>query len=660
MAITDIVVSGKLYQDDGDAVSGATVALLETGTTTTEASTTTDSNGAWAFTETSLDTTYDIKITSGTSVRYILWSDEITAKGVDTASLKVRGAEGAVAPIYLFADQADDAGDGWRIQASASDTLAIGSDKASAGTIIDYITITNGGNAAASSVALAGTVTVGTSLNPDSADGATIGSASAEWSDLYLADSSVVYFGADQDTTLTHTDGSGLTLNSTNKIMFNDASQFIQGTSATVLALGATDEIDLTATAIDINGTADISGTLTLGTVAAAGSDTDKFLVLDGSGNVDYRTGTQVLSDIGGVSSSGMTSFQLEDDDGTEVAISEAKEVKIIGSGVTTNWTDTDNGTDGDPYDLTITVDAAQTGITSILATDVKIGEDDQTKIDFETADEIHFYAANAHEITLAANEFSPNTSDGIALGTGSKMWSDLFLASGGVINFNNGDVTLTHSSNALTIAGGSVTVDSLTVDNFTLNGTELDLSSGDFTIDVAGDTIIDSDGGDLILKDATVEYGRFTNATLDPDGTGSSAAWLQMHRWIRYIQVIVADPSTALTTGDGKAVVHIPIGLNGYELVEVHAEVNTAPAGSTIIVEVSKNGASTQMLSTNITIDASETGSDTAATAPVVQTNGNEDVSTNNTVQINVTQVGSSTAGSGLIVTMGFAQLTP
>ena len=44
-------------------------------------------------------------------------------------------------------------------------------------------------------------------------------------------------------------------------------------------------------------------------------------------------------------------------------------------------------------------LDAAQTTITSLLATDIKIGEDDQTKIDFETADEIHFYAANAHQI---------------------------------------------------------------------------------------------------------------------------------------------------------------------------------------------------------------------------------------------------------------------
>jgi len=79
----------------------------------------------------------------------------------------------------------------------------------------------------------------------------------------FSSDSAVITFGADGDTTLTHTDGSGLTLNSTNKLMFNDASQFIQGSSATVLSLGATDEIDLTATAIDVNGTMDVSGAIT-------------------------------------------------------------------------------------------------------------------------------------------------------------------------------------------------------------------------------------------------------------------------------------------------------------------------------------------------------------------------------------------------------------
>jgi hypothetical protein len=89
-----------------------------------------------------------------------------------------------------------------------------------------------------------------------------------------ISDSAVVTFGADSEVSLTHTNDVGLTLNSTNKLMFNDATQFIQGISATVLGLGATAEIDLTATAIDINGTCDISGTLTTAAVTASGTAT--------------------------------------------------------------------------------------------------------------------------------------------------------------------------------------------------------------------------------------------------------------------------------------------------------------------------------------------------------------------------------------------------
>jgi len=51
-------------------------------------------------------------------------------------------------------------------------------------------------------------------------------------------------------------------------------------------------------------------------------------------------------------------------------------------------------------------------------------------------------------------------------------------------------------------------------VDNITIDGTEIDLSSGDLTVDVAGDIILDANGADIILKDDGTEFGRFTNSS--------------------------------------------------------------------------------------------------------------------------------------------------
>ena len=94
----------------------------------------------------------------------------------------------------------------------------------------------------------------------------------------FTSDSAVVSFGADADTTLTHTDGTGLTLNSTNKLCFNDASQFIQGASGTVLDIAATDTIELTATNIAVVGTMGATGKIT----ADAGIDIDN-INIDGT-----------------------------------------------------------------------------------------------------------------------------------------------------------------------------------------------------------------------------------------------------------------------------------------------------------------------------------------------------------------------------------------
>jgi len=95
--------------------------------------------------------------------------------------------------------------------------------------------------------------------------------------------------------------------------------------------------------------------------------------------------------------------------------------------------------------------------VVSNLITDLKIGEDDETKIDFADANTINFHANNSKEMVLVENALTPGTNDGIALGTTSLMWSDLFLASGGVMNFNNGNVTITHSADTLTVVGATV-----------------------------------------------------------------------------------------------------------------------------------------------------------------------------------------------------------
>ena len=96
--------------------------------------------------------------------------------------------------------------------------------------------------------------------------------------DLILdSDAAVIQLGDDQEVTLTHVHDTGLLLNSTTAIQFNDASQFIKGSSNAILDLGATDKIGLTATLIEVNGNQTVSGTFVIpdgGTIGSA-SDTN-------------------------------------------------------------------------------------------------------------------------------------------------------------------------------------------------------------------------------------------------------------------------------------------------------------------------------------------------------------------------------------------------
>jgi len=78
-----------------------------------------------------------------------------------------------------------------------------------------------------------------------------------------------------------------------------------------------------------------------------------------------------------------------------------------------------------------------------------------------------------------------------------------------------DGDLTYNPSTGNLTTtkvtANGGVIVDNITID-----GTEIDLSSGDLTVDVAGDIILDADGGDFKFQDGGTEILRITNSSSD------------------------------------------------------------------------------------------------------------------------------------------------
>jgi len=93
------------------------------------------------------------------------------------------------------------------------------------------------------------------------------------------SDSAVLKFGTDLDTTLTHTDGTGLTLNSTNKLTFGDTGTFIHQSSDGVLTI----ESDTT---VDINGAVVLNGAVTGATNITLSGELDA-ATLDISGNAD-------------------------------------------------------------------------------------------------------------------------------------------------------------------------------------------------------------------------------------------------------------------------------------------------------------------------------------------------------------------------------------
>ena len=139
--------------------------------------------------------------------------------------------------------------------------------------------------------------------------------------------------------------------------------------------------------------------------------------------------------------------------------------------------------------------------------------------------------SAGTADVVVTASNLAPASNDGSAIGVSGTAWSDLFLASGAVVNFNAGDVTLTHSSNTLTVAGGTLATAALTASTITASG----IIKTDDTTEATStaDGSLQTDGGLSVVKDAVfgddvkllsdsavLALGDGSDATLTHDGT--------------------------------------------------------------------------------------------------------------------------------------------
>lgn len=147
---------------------------------------------------------------------------------------------------------------------------------------------------------------------------------------------------------------------------------------------------------------------------------------------------------------------------------------------------------------------------------------------------------------------------------------------------------------------------------------------------------ILSTTGGDTNINMKLVGKG---TGVVKPDGCA--------------IEIVVTNYTTDLSTGDGKAYVTIPTYMNGMNLAVVHARVITAGTTGTTDIQIHNVTDAQDMLSTKITIDSTETASDTAATPAVINTTY-DDVATNDLLRIDIDAV-STTAPKGLIVRLEF-----
>jgi hypothetical protein len=447
--MAEIEFAGYLRDNAGTPIAGATVELFAVGdATTVHKNTTTNAAGLWAMTQLS-EGTFDVKITSGGSVRYQQYATSIQMTELEVKKLQLRNNAGTftidLTPGAVSANRVLNVP-----VITGTDTLATLGLAATYTAIMTHSADLVLQDAVALWLGSSGDARLRWSA-ADSSNPALVlalGNTSRALHITELADQGTDWdvSAADDPTIFIHSDTTPIT--DYLRIGGHDGTTaYIDVVGGTTIAFqaGGTTEATISTSGLTLPAGSDLifSGTTGTNDINLTDSVADALSIVRGStdmvvfdSNTPAITITPATTITGLITSAGGITFGANAD----IAMTGTTGTNdfVLTNGLADALSITDGAAD------VLVIDTSTTGnvmtFTSAFTVSGLVSVDDPTDSTSTTTGSIH-------------------TDGGLGIAKDLYVGNDILIATGGVINFAGGDVTLTHASNTMTVGGGDLLI---------------------------------------------------------------------------------------------------------------------------------------------------------------------------------------------------------